>query len=207
MGFQVIQLHAAHGYFLSRMLSPFFNKRKDEFGKDRTMIIKLIVDKIRINSPNVALDLRISLIEGLEDASKELADKKDLISKLTLLNLDIISISNGTYDFSKELVYPPKSSGHGVGIDLAINYANCFPNILWNVAGNIWDLRLLPDTTPNNLSFSIGRSLIADPYFVKKCLDGNYDYIQKCSRENCCNYYSSGRNSLSCPISLDLQQD
>lgn len=49
-GFDGIEIHAAQGTFLSRFLTPYFNKRKDEYGgtiENRLRIIREIIKKIQ----------------------------------------------------------------------------------------------------------------------------------------------------------------
>jgi len=60
LGFEVIQIHAAHGYFLSLLLSNNFNIRKDEYGENKTLILEKIVTRIRNTIPEAILDIRIS---------------------------------------------------------------------------------------------------------------------------------------------------
>ncbi|MFZ4662556.1 MAG: hypothetical protein ACOYNY_36445 [Caldilineaceae bacterium] len=199
-GFDVIQLHAAHGYFLSNLINPRLNIRDDEFGIENLGAIKLIVDGIRHRLPKIILDIRISYLDGLEKSEVEKVDKYAIIKKIASMNVDIISVSNGTYDINKQLIYPPTTWGHGVYIDLVLPFAIAHPNIIWNVAGNIWNLSQLPNNLPSNLSFSVGRSLIADPQFIEKSLNNNDGSIAQCTRSNFCHYYSRGLQHITCPV-------
>ena len=51
-GFDGVQLHAAHGYFLCSFLSLYMNRRTDEYGgsvENRTGIIREVIEKSREN--------------------------------------------------------------------------------------------------------------------------------------------------------------
>ena len=125
--------------------------------------------------------------------------KQKLIKNILRLDLDILSLSNGIYDLNKRLIYPPKSLGHGAFINLATPFAEKYPDILWNIAGNIWNLRKIPVSIPDNLTFSIGRSLIADPAFIEKSLSNNFKDINWCDRDDKCHYFTHGLSHLICP--------
>jgi 2,4-dienoyl-CoA reductase-like NADH-dependent reductase (Old Yellow Enzyme family) len=49
-GFDAVQIHAAHGYLLSEFLSPFFNRRGDEYGgsvENRARIVLEVLKSVR----------------------------------------------------------------------------------------------------------------------------------------------------------------
>ncbi|MGE7942850.1 hypothetical protein ACQKNB_12250 [Lysinibacillus xylanilyticus] len=201
LGFNVVQIHAAHGYFLSQLISKSLNLREDEYNASDLIFLKEIINGIRDKKPNLIIDLRISFLEGITNEMQEKKDKEVLIKKLIDLDIDIISFSNGIYDINKQLIYPLEQWGHACFIKNIIGYAKKYPNILWNYAGNIWGLEELElEKLPNNLSFSLGRSLIADPLFVEKSINNKTHLINKCEYKNKCHYYSLNLSHIGCPI-------
>ncbi|TFK73402.1 FMN-linked oxidoreductase [Pluteus cervinus] len=71
-GYDVIEIHAAHGYLLHQFLSPATNKRTDEYGGSFDSQVKLtleVVDVIRRVIPaDMPLFLRISATDWLEES-------------------------------------------------------------------------------------------------------------------------------------------
>lgn len=200
LGFEVIQIHAAHGYFLSLFLSNNFNHRNDDYGRSKILILKKIIKKIRNELPDVILDVRISLLEGVKSLKKEMEFKKDLINDIVDLNIDIISVSNGIYNIDKKYIYPPKEWGHAVYLSKIIPFAKKYKKIIWNIAGNIWNINKINFNIPENVAFSIGRSLIADYQFIEKFYKNKEDKINKCIRCGSCHYYSNNDDFLICKI-------
>jgi 2,4-dienoyl-CoA reductase-like NADH-dependent reductase (Old Yellow Enzyme family) len=95
-GFDLIEVHAAHGYLLHQFLSPLSNQRNDAYGgsfENRTRLVHEVVDAIRARVPeDHPVILRISATDWLEggwdaDASVELAralaDRVDLVDVST----------------------------------------------------------------------------------------------------------------------------
>src|SRR5260370_4193292 len=67
-GFDVIEIHTAHGYLLASFLSPVSNTRNDEYGGDRAGRMRLpleIVEAVRREMPaTMPLFVRVSSVDG-----------------------------------------------------------------------------------------------------------------------------------------------
>ena len=107
-GFNVVQIHAAHGYFLARLLSTMLNRREDWIGKNPALVIRRIVEGIRRISSSAIIDVRISLREGFSPWGVERSERERIVGQIAQTDVDMISLSNGNYDFDKTLIYPPR---------------------------------------------------------------------------------------------------
>lgn len=71
IGFDVIEIHSAHGYLLSSFLSPTSNKRTDDYGgsfENRTRLLIEIVDAVRAVIPqDMPLFVRYVVVTWLFD--------------------------------------------------------------------------------------------------------------------------------------------
>ena len=97
-GFQVIEIHAAHGYLLHEFLSPLSNKREDDYGgsfENRIRLLCEIVNAVRAVLPDSnPLWVRISAtdwVEGGWDIEQSVALSKKLVD----LGVDLIDCSSG----------------------------------------------------------------------------------------------------------------
>lgn len=97
-GFEVIEIHGAHGYLLNSFLSPLSNHRTDDYGGsfgNRTRLLKEIVSDIRTVWPEkFPLFLRISATDYVE-GGWSLADSVELAITVKPLGVDLIDTSSG----------------------------------------------------------------------------------------------------------------
>lgn len=97
-GFEVIEIHGAHGYLIHQFLSPLSNTRTDEYGgnpENRARFLMEIVDAVNSEiTENVALFVRISGTEYAENGWN-VNDSAELAKVLKTKNVDLIDVSSG----------------------------------------------------------------------------------------------------------------
>jgi len=97
-GFDVIEIHAAHGYLMHQFLSPLSNVRTDEYGgsfENRSRFLLEIVDAVNEElNDNVALFVRISGTEYAENGW-DISDSVELAKILKDHSVDLIDVSSG----------------------------------------------------------------------------------------------------------------
>ena len=97
-GFQLIEIHAAHGYLLHQFLSPLSNMRTDAYGgsfENRIRMLCTVVRAVRVVWPkHLPLWVRISCTDWVE-GGWTIEDSMQLASILKPLGVDLIDCSSG----------------------------------------------------------------------------------------------------------------
>ncbi|KAK0658063.1 FMN-linked oxidoreductase [Cercophora newfieldiana] len=105
-GFDVVEIHAAHGYLLHEFLSPVSNKRGDRYGgsfENRARLLLEVVEGVRAAIPEgMPLFVRISATDGLEkvqgfekDGSWDVEQSAKLAVLLAERGVDLLDVSTG----------------------------------------------------------------------------------------------------------------
>ena len=164
-GFDMIELHLAHGYLLSSFISPYTNRRTDEFGgsiANRMRFPLQVVDAVREAWPeDRPLSVRISATDWVDDGLTE----EDLVAMARMLKehgVDVINVSTGQVTKDEDPMY-----GRMFQAPFADQIRNeiGIPTI---VAGNI----TTADQANTLLAagrtdiVALGRPLMNDPHFV-----------------------------------------
>ncbi len=101
-GFDAIQVHAAHGYLISQFLSPFINRRDDEWGGDATRrrrFLKEVCLAIRAEiGADFPLFIKLGVVDGME-GGLSIEESVETASLLKEFGLDAIEISAGLHNF------------------------------------------------------------------------------------------------------------
>lgn len=109
-GFDLIELHAAHGYLLHEFLSPFSNQRTDEYGgsfENRVRLVVEVVDAIRQNWPQPSpLLVRVSATDWVE-GGWDVDDTVRLARILKQHGTDLIDCSSGGLSPAQKIPVAP----------------------------------------------------------------------------------------------------
>ncbi len=97
-GFDLVEIHGAHGYLINQFLSPLVNDRADEYGKDaegRVRILGEIIQAIRAEWPmEKPLAVRVSGEEYATGGQHPL-DVATLLNRVKADGLDMVHVSSG----------------------------------------------------------------------------------------------------------------
>jgi len=99
-GFDGVQLHAAHGYFLSSFLSPYMNRRTDQYGgsvRNRARIIKEIVTKAREKVGNFPILIKFNCTDNVE-GGVDLAGFVEMANEIQEVGIDAVEVSGSIHD-------------------------------------------------------------------------------------------------------------
>lgn len=190
-GFDGIEIHCAHGYLLSGFLSPYQNKRADEYGGsiwNRTRIVREILASCRESiGEDMLMGVRINGSDYV-NGGNTLVDAKEIARILVAAGAEVIHVSAGMAP-SGQYTFLPAEMPPGCNIYLAEGIKEAVgPDVPVIGSGAIEDPvyaeRILHET---NLDFvAIGRPLFADPDLVNKAREGRLKEIRPCLRCSKC---------------------
>ena len=97
-GFQVLEIHAAHGYLLHQFLSPHSNQRDDRYGgslENRMRFVLRVSERVRAAVPaGLPLFVRISATDWVA-GGWDIEQSVELARRLKDLGVDLIDVSTG----------------------------------------------------------------------------------------------------------------
>ncbi|MCV9927967.1 NADH:flavin oxidoreductase/NADH oxidase [Flavobacterium sp. LS1R49] len=109
-GYQVLEIHGAHGYLLHQFMSPLTNLRTDEYGgsfENRIRLTLEIVDAVQIEWPaDLPLFIRISATDWAE-GGWNLEESVKLSAILKSKGVDVVDVSSGGLVSHQKIVIGP----------------------------------------------------------------------------------------------------
>jgi len=161
-GFQVLELHAAHGYLLHQFLSPLANHRRDRYGgsfENRTRLLREMVQALRAVWPErLPLFLRLSATDWIE-GGWNVEESVALCRELRELGVDLVDVSSGGLAPRARI---PAAPGYQVSFAQAIRTEAAIPT---GAVGLITEPRQAQDILAEGRAdlVLLGRELLRDP--------------------------------------------
>ncbi len=204
-GFDGVELHAAHGYLLQQFLSPYTNRRTDQYGgnfENRLRIMKEIIEGIQKScGKDFPLIVRLTVDEfipedkidktlSVEDQRGITLDKGVQIAKaLETMGVHALDISSGSYEqTNKWLETVTYDTGWRKYLAKAVKQEVSIPVIAANlIRSGQQALEQLEEESQDFIG--LGRPLLADPELPKKIKEGREDEVNRCIV--CCQCYES----------------
>lgn len=98
-GFELIEIHGAHGYLLHEFLSPLSNQRSDDYGGSFDNRIRLTLDVIAavraVWPERLPLFLRISATDWADEGGWDIEQSIELARRVKPMGVDLIDVSSG----------------------------------------------------------------------------------------------------------------
>lgn len=205
VGYDMVQVHAAHGWLFNQFLSPGINHRTDEFGgslENRARFLMLTLDAVRkAVGPGFPIELRLNGDDFLDNG----LHLEDYIAVAKLVNdkVDLFNISCGNHEDPAMFcrTHPNSFFPRGVNVYLA---AEIKKHVTKPVAcvGSLNDPAHIEQILASGQAdlVEIGRALVADPYLPKKALEGHADDITPCLRCYECFGATSALEMIKCTV-------
>jgi 2,4-dienoyl-CoA reductase-like NADH-dependent reductase (Old Yellow Enzyme family) len=166
-GFEVIEIHAAHGYLLHQFLSPLSNARTDEYGgkfENRIRLTMQVTRAVRAAWPKRwPLFVRVSATDW-KDGGWDLAQTIELARQLKPLGVDLMDVSSGG---AVPGVKIPVGPGYQTGFAEAIRKETGIATGAVGMISEPAQAETILATEQADLVF-LARELLRDPYWPRR---------------------------------------
>lgn len=184
-GLDFVELHGAHGYLINQFLSPFSNKRRDAYGgtpeKRLRFLLEVHAEVRRRVSPGFPVMLRLSA-EEFVPGGLTIKDTLAIAKRMEKEGIAAVHVSSSNYaSYAKGLLIPPMAVPEGPLVKYAARFKKALRIPVVAVAklrDPAVDARLVKDGKADFIA--VGRSLLADPDWPIKVMEGRVKDIRPC---------------------------
>ncbi len=203
-GFDMVMVHAGHGWLLSQFLSPVFNKRGDKFGgsiENRVRFLDMALDAVRAYCPGMPIELRMNGSDFMEGGLTE--EEAVQVAKLLEDKVDLFHLSGGSFIHTlfQTRTHPNAFWGPGPNVYLAEAVKRAVKKPVATVGG-LNDPEQCEEILRSGKAdvVEMARALLADPFFPKKAQSGREKDIVKCMQCMDCSHANLFRNVQCCAL-------
>ena len=202
-GFEMLMIHGGHGWLINQFLSPYFNKRTDEYGgslENRCRFAIQVLKAVReAVGPFFPIEFRFSgseLFEGGYDLEEGCR-----IAQMVEPYVDLLHVSAGTYQRGFGDTHPSMFKEHGCNVYLA---AEIKKHVSVPVAtiGGLNDPAQMEEIIASGKADVVymARALLADPFLPRKVMENREQEIVKCLRCFTCMAERAATSTRRCTV-------
>lgn len=210
-GFELIEIHGAHGYLINQFLSGFSNTRQDEYGGDTRRRARFAVEVVREVrrrvGPDLPISFKISAQEFVPSGGLAVEESIEIIKLLEEAGIDAVQVSAGN-DATPEWISQPMLMPRGCLVESAskMKAAVRVPVIcVGRINGPLLAEQILNENKADLVC--MGRALLADPELPRKAREGRLQDIRRCVGCNTCinSIFKKGR--VECLVNPELSRE
>lgn len=209
-GFDMVMIHGAHGYLVNEFLSPYTNKRTDEYGgsfENRMRFPLEIVARVReVVGNDHPVAYRMSADEKVE-GGLTIEDSVIFSQELERAGIDLIDVSAGIYE-SVIWIAQPMAFSRGCLVDLGWQIKQKV-SVPVSIVGRINHPEIAEQILSEGKAdfIALGRALHADPHWPKKAREGHVDDIRICPACMSCSDQLATNLPISCSINPEVGRE
>jgi len=208
IGFDTVDLHGAHGYFLHQFVSPLTNRRQDSFGGTLEKRLAFPLQCVRAVRAAVGADYPVMYrFSAVEQAPGGITLESSLVfaQALAQAGVDILDVSAGGQLEAVKMASPSAKMPLGTYAHLAgaVKKAVAIPVV---AVGRFNTLLICEEVLHKGQAdlIAVGRQLLADPYWPAKLQEGREDEVVECLS---CNKLCGGNFQKDKPIACVVNKE
>jgi len=182
-GFDLVEIHGAHGYLVGEFLSPYTNKRTDEYGGGFAQRMRFPMEIVQGIKESLGRDFPIGFRFSADEfvhGGIDVSEAQRIAKALEKAGVDVLHVSAGIYE-SLPTLLEPMSYAQGWRCHLAaeIKKAVTVPVIAVGVIREpVFAEQVLAKGAADFVA--IGRGLLADPDWPEKARQGRISELNRC---------------------------
>jgi 2,4-dienoyl-CoA reductase-like NADH-dependent reductase (Old Yellow Enzyme family) len=212
-GYDAVEVHGAHGYLINQFLSPFSNRREDEYGgsdENRSRFALEVLTAVRDRvGPGFPIIIRVSVEEAVQGGYGT-PFMEWLAPRLVEAGADCIHASVGVISTPGGLTIASMDTKPGFNLPRARAVRSVVDVPVIGV-GRINDPRLADEAIARGDAdlVSFGRQHLSDPDFLAKARRGAYDDIRWClsCNQGCIERLSFELKPITCTVNPECGEE
>ncbi len=210
-GFEMVEVHGAHGYLITNFLSPLTNLRGDWYGGSLKNRMRFLLDVIANIRNKVGLDYPLSVRISASDYQEggiTIEESQEVARALEKAGVNVIHVSGGDH-YAIDYEQPPMYRPPGTHI-WAAELIKSSVNIPVIVGGAINTPELAEKTLEDGKAdfISMARPILADPFLPLKSREGRPEDINPCIRcADCVGPKGNTRGGTNCAVNVAVGKE